>query len=63
MRLQGGNRLLCRGTVTKYPEHRGAAARHEYSFRPKAQQRVFESGDERIGGEDSAFQIVDQQLT
>jgi len=59
--LQGGNRLRCRGTVAKYPEHRGAAARHEDSFRPQAQQRVLESGEWRVGGEDGTFQIVDQQ--
>ena len=62
MRLQGGDRMLCCWTVAKYPEHRGAAAGHEDSFRPKAQQTFFERGDRRIGWEDRAFQIVDQPL-
>ena len=62
MPLQGSDRLLCGWTVAKYPEHRGAAARHEDSFRPKAQQTFFERGNRRIGWEDRAFQIVDQPL-
>jgi len=59
MRLQGGDRMLCGCTVAKYSEHRGATARHQYSFRPKAQQTFFERGDRRIGWQDRAFQIVD----
>lgn len=62
MRLQGGDRVLCGYTVTKYPEHRGPTARHEHAFRPQAQQICFERGDRRIGREDGAFQIIDEQL-
>jgi hypothetical protein len=62
MCLQGGGGMLCGCTVAKYAEHRGAAARHEDSFRTKTPQRFFERGDRRIGWEDGAFQIVDEAL-
>ena len=63
MRLQSSDRMLCGCTVAKYPEHRGAATRHENSFCPEAQQAFFECGNQRIGREDRTFQIVDEQLT